>query len=103
MLETLTREVFAQRLNEIFRIDLGNNFPGLEALELALVAADAIETGQDSGERRAPFSLIFRGPMEPLLNQSICRLDNETMGSLEIFLVPIGPDAEGQRYEAVFN
>ncbi len=103
MPETLIREDFAARLNETFRLDLGTDFPGLEALELALIKADPIETGQDIGDRRAPFSLVFRGPMEPLLNQSIYKLDNEAMGHLEIFLVPIGPDSEGQRYEAVFN
>jgi hypothetical protein len=31
------------------------------------------------------------------------RLDHELLGALDLFLVPIGPGADGQhRYEAVF-
>ena len=46
---------------------------------------------------------MFRGPGEPVLAQRIYPLDNQTLGRLEIFLVPIGPDDEGMRYQAVFN
>ena len=94
---------FAAHLEEPFAIDLGTDFPGLEPLVLTLIKAEPIETSQDLGERRAPFSLVFRGPGEPVLAQRIYALDNETLGRLEIFLVPIGPDHEGTRYEAVFN
>ena len=102
MLETLTRDDFAQRVNETFRLDLGADFPGVDAIELTLVEAKAIELSQDHGDRRAPFSLLFRGPAEPVLNQSTYPLDNGTLGRLEIFLVPIGPDQDGMCYEAVF-
>lgn len=103
MLGTVTHDDFAQRLNETFRLDLDTDFTGLESLELALIEAAKIKTSQDVSNRRAPFSLVFRGPKEPILNQSTYRLDNKAMGFLRIFLVPIGPDAEGMRYEAVFN
>ena len=103
MLETPTLEDFAAHLEEPFAIDLGTDFPGLEPLVLTLIKAEPIETSQDLGERRAPFSVVFRGPVEPELAQRIYALDNETLGRLEIFLVPIGPDDEGMRYEAVFN
>jgi hypothetical protein len=49
------------------------------------------------------FSLLFRGPMAPVLPQRIYRLDHNSLGRLEIFLVPLGPDGEGMQYEAVFN
>jgi hypothetical protein len=35
--------------------------------------------------------------------QGIYKLENEKLGALEIFLVPIGPDEKGMRYEAIFN
>lgn len=54
-------------------------------------------------ESRAPFSLIFLGPEEPVLPQAIRRLEHSSLGELEIFLVPIGRGADGVRYEAVFN
>ncbi len=103
MPETLTLEDFAAHLDEPFAVDLGTDFPGLEPLVLTLIKAVPIETDQDLGERRAPFSLVFRGPGEPALAQRLYALDNETLGRLEIFLVPIGPVDEGMRYEAVFN
>ena len=31
------------------------------------------------------------------------RVEHEDIGSFEIFLVPIGPDEKGMKYEAVFT
>jgi hypothetical protein len=30
-------------------------------------------------------------------------MEHEEIGALDIFLVPIGPDEEGPRYEAIFD
>ena len=73
---------------------------------LRLTLIEAVATGPAPGgaaARRQPFSLIFRGPRAPVLPQRIYRLEHEAMGPLEIFIVPIGPDAEGMRYQAVFT
>lgn len=51
--------------------------------------------------RRLPFSLIFRGPSTPFVAQMIYRLEHERMGAMELFLVPIGPDELGMRYQAI--
>jgi hypothetical protein len=59
------------------------------------------ETGSP-GPSRSQFSLVFRGGPTPPLPQGIHGLEHESLGRLDLFLVPIGPDAEGQRYEAVF-
>lgn len=54
------------------------------------------------GERS--FSLVFRSSLERHLPQAIYRLWHPTLGSLDLFLVPIGPDAQGgMGYQAVFN
>jgi hypothetical protein len=55
------------------------------------------------GERRAPFSIVFRGPATPILPQRIYRLEHPAIGSFDLFLVPIGPDERGLRYEAIFT
>jgi hypothetical protein len=56
------------------------------------------------GLEREPFALVFTGPTEASLDQRTYRLDHQQMGSLEIFLVPIGPGPGGlPRYEAVFS
>jgi hypothetical protein len=99
MLDRLTVADFKGRTGETFRIADPKGAIDVvlaEATDLSLRAAPP-------GSRRAPFSLIFRGPPKPVLPQRTYALENETMGRLEIFLVPIGPDAEGMRYEAVFN
>lgn len=54
-------------------------------------------------ERRAPFSLVFRDGQQGVMPQSIYRLEHDVLGMFEIFLVPIGPDEQGMRYEAVFH
>ena len=41
--------------------------------------------------------------MAPLLDQDVTPLEHATLSTLEIFLVPIGPDSKGQRYQAIFN
>lgn len=49
------------------------------------------------------FSLVFTGPPEPVLPQRIYRFDHDQLDALVIFIVPIGRDDTGVRYEAVFN
>ena len=55
------------------------------------------------GVPRTPFALTFHGAPELRLPQHIYRLENATLGTMEIFLVPIAADARGSQYEAVFN
>jgi hypothetical protein len=56
------------------------------------------------GERpEPPFAVILLAPCECRLPQGIYRLHHPTRGPLDLFMVPIGPDARGMRYEIVFN
>ena len=71
-------------------------------LELADVAALSPQTSS-TGAFRAPFRLIFHGPTQPVHPQATLPLDHPQLGRIEIFLVPIGPDAIGMRYEAIFT
>jgi len=56
-----------------------------------------------TGAFRSPFRLIFHGPAQPVHPQQTLPLDHPQLGRVEIFLVPIGPDAVGMRYEAIFT
>ena len=73
----------------------------------SVVTYDAGTTRQPSAVgpagRREPFNLLFRGPRSPYARQGTHRLEHDRLGTLEIFLVPLGPDATGMRYEAVFT
>lgn len=52
---------------------------------------------------RIPFSLIFRSADQHVLPQRLYRMAHDDMGEMDIFIVPLGRDAEGVLYEAAFN
>ncbi len=55
-----------------------------------------------SGREAGAFTLDWRGPSEPVLAQAIYTFrQGEDM--FEMFIVPLGQDPDGTRYEAVFN
>jgi hypothetical protein len=70
------------------------------SVQLALISAQAL--GAAPPGHREPFSLVFRGPAAPPLQQRTYPLSHEMLGTLEIFIVPIGGDPQGQLYEAIF-
>jgi hypothetical protein len=96
---------------EDFRAVQGSSFrvaaAGAEPFEAQL--AEVTEHGGSSeGAFRTPFAVIFHGPLEPVRPQGIYRIEHGQLGTLELFLVPIGPDGTaagpaGMRYEAVFG
>jgi Domain of unknown function (DUF6916) len=57
-----------------------------------------------AGTPRGPFALIFTTETRGVLPQQTVRVENELLGELEIFVVPVGPDANGRmQYEAIFT
>ena len=99
MLETFTVATFVPHLGEPFHIRLDAPDP----LEVVLIEATELGGGGARPGRRTPFSIVFRGPRAPLLPQRIYRIEHDAIGTFDLFLVPIGPDPEGLRYEAVFT
>jgi hypothetical protein len=95
-LNALTADTFARFEGDRFRLTPDDS----PAFELELIA---VARGEHRGPSRPQFSLVFRGGPDPPLPQRIYRLEHDELGALEIFLVPIGPDDVGQRYEAVFT
>jgi hypothetical protein len=71
-------------------------------VDVVLMEATEPPLDREPTGARVPFSIVFRGPLEPLLPQSIYRLSHEALGQFDLFIVPIGQDEEGTRYEAVF-
>lgn|SRR5690554_5757921 len=97
MIENLTSESFSGRIGETFRIRID------QSTAVDAVLAEVTERPRPTGFIRAPFALLFRGPMDAVLPQRIYPVEHPALGVLEIFLVTVGPDAEGMRYEAVFS
>jgi hypothetical protein len=94
----LTEMEFSKHVNTKFRT-------GLDAaaidLELVVVKGYSARPGDQEGMER--FSIFFTGPAKPTLTQNTYSLSHDAMGTFDLFLVPIKPDGEGSRYEAVFN
>lgn len=99
MLESFTLETFSERLCETFRIYPDTSNP----LEVELISATDLSEATGKEPRGRPFSIVFRGPKDILLPQRIYRMEHAGIGSFELFIVPIGPDEEGLRYEAIFT
>ena len=72
-------------------------------LDLELVEARDIGGRETAGGRLDCYALTFRGRDRGHVPQATYRLESPDLGDLEVFLVPIGPDAVGMRYEAIFN
>ena len=49
------------------------------------------------------FSLLFVAPAGPFFPQAIYPVRHPALGTMEIFLVPVGPMAGGNGYQAVFT
>ncbi len=92
-----TRDEFEKCLRNTFRIRDGVvNPPDLELIEVSAPRVSAAPNGR-------PFSLLFRAPGSLVMPQRIYSLEHDGLGTLSIFLVPVGQDPAGMRYEAVFN
>ncbi len=101
-IENLTLEHFSPRVGEVFEIVLDDGAVVPVTLFEATALPDRDYPGRDPNRRA--FQIKFRQPSGPgFLPQRIYPLRNTVLGVIEIFLVPIGPDAEGFRYQALFN
>ena len=95
-LETVTAADFVPHTGSSFALSL----PGGETLALTLLEVSPL--GRDAPQRR-PFSLLFAGPVAPPLVQQIYPLRHESLGALDIFLVPVGETTERREYQAIFS
>lgn len=86
-------QMFTPLIGETFAIFADDASP----VEVELISADAYK------EDASQFSIVFRGPPEPVLPQSTYRIQHPKLGRRDLFIVPIGPDQMGMRYEAVFS
>ena len=97
MQDLLELEDFAPHVGATFRVQAGDVDVEAELEEATLSRYPGPEG------RRPPFALVFRGPPGPALPQQIYTVHHPARGPLEVFLVPIGADATGVRYEAIFS
>jgi hypothetical protein len=95
MLDTLTRADFDPHLNQSLPLNVGS-LP----TQATLVEVRAL---QSPSPRAEPFALTFVLPPEVPVGQGTFCLTHPKLGAIELFMVPVGKDAKGNRYEAIFN
>jgi hypothetical protein len=100
-LEQLSFEVFARLVKSKFRVW----FDVDKALQLELQEATVPRITPAGGMDMSyeSFSLLFLGPAGPLLPQGTYPFECEPLGRFDLFIVPIGRDPSGVKYEAAFN
>ncbi|HUV43678.1 MAG TPA: twin-arginine translocation signal domain-containing protein [Dehalococcoidales bacterium] len=94
----LQKLTFGRLLGEAF----GFRKDAFDVVDLELVeAADAGSTNIDPTAEC--FSLLFKGPRASPLQQGTYLVQNEAIGEFHLFIVPVYPDRDALKYEAVFN
>lgn len=95
MLDQITKAQFAENLHTFFSCAIGPD----RTLDLELVE---LREGRSS-PRQEQFALTFCGPLGLPQPQHLYDLQHQSLGEFALFLVPMGKDAQGYYYEAVFN
>jgi hypothetical protein len=95
MIEQLTRGDFEDLPTGALSVEHTDSVLAMEVLEVR-----DLPTGSP---RAKPFAVVLAGPATPVLPQRIHALNHPRHGRLELFMVPIGRDAQRVRYELIFN
>lgn len=96
-LHELASADFKRHVGEQFRIHYGGAQP------LPVQLSEVADAPSLAANLRAPFSLLFHGPADGWLQQGTYTFEHDAMGRMDIFVVPLGSDAEGMRYEVIFG
>jgi hypothetical protein len=100
MADELAAADFRSHLGERFGFRAGDE-EGLRFDTTLMDVAEHPERRVPGG--RTPFTLLFRADPDCAAPQRTYVVEHDALGGLEIFLVPVSRDADGMRYEAVFN
>lgn len=100
MLDQLTHTDFERYLDTIFTLYTSEK----DVFDARLIRVETIGRKPEDTRQRWAYSLIFHIPEKKrYLVQKVYQLTHPDMGNLDLFLVPLGPDESGVRYEAVFT
>src|SRR5438876_7713556 len=95
MREYLTIDMFSEEIGNKLLVHSG----GGQILEMQVVSV----TDLGSSPRQIQFSVILLGPVTAPIQQGNYRIEHDKLGPRDLFLVPIGMDKDGVRYQAIFN
>jgi len=99
MLETFTFETFKPHVGQPFRVIVDDTH------EMITLLSEVSPWGHEEAlsRPRIPFSLVFHARPDAVIQQQVYRIESQVLEPFDCFLVPIGPDAGGMRYEAIFT
>lgn len=98
MLAELTHTDFDPLVGSTFQLRLN----AAENLPLVLTQVRVASQTPAAPQRRG-FSLIFGSALPGHVPQHTYALEHPVLGALDLFIVPIGPNADGMQYQAVFG
>jgi len=100
ILSTLTYETALALVGRTYRVTLDGRSV---VLTVTRVVRAADNRPRPKELHRDAFSIFFRGPLEVMLPQRMYDLVGESDRLPHLFIVPVGRDAQGYEYEAVFT
>lgn len=95
MSEFPSRDEFYKQLNTKFRAEINAE----QTVEMELT--DVSELRQQT--RYEAFSLVFIAPNDFPPEQMLYKMQHDTLGEMELMLVPFDRDEKGLHFEALFN
>lgn len=93
-MDNLSENAFRENLNTQFLVIGDTETAALELIECNDLGSTA---------NQEQFSILFRGPLQPSLQQMTYQMKHEKLGDVVIFLVPVKMEGDHMFYEAVFN
>ena len=95
----ITKQTFENIDNKIFEVSFNpEQMTTCELIEINSINSQTLEQGQ-----KEAFSLIFQTSGDTIFEQDTYMVKNSEFDETPLFLVPIGADEKGVRYEAVFT
>ena len=94
-IENLTSKNFLEQLHTTFQAVRP------DAVGLPLELIEVVDYADNP--KLEQFSLVFRGPRTPWLQQGMVQLEHSALGSMELFITPLGFDEVGMKYQAIIN
>ena len=96
-LEELNCDHFTESVGTDFQATIEGQSFGFQLIEAQEHSSEM------PGSSRKPFSLLFQAPPGTSFPQGMYELSHETIGTLALFLSPVGQTDQGMQLEAVFN
>lgn len=94
MTTSYSYDAFAAQIHTTFWLTTGGESLPLELLNVSPLRQNPVYES---------YSLVLRGPADAHIPQASYRFEHEAIGPIEIFIVPIRQDQQGQYFEASFN